>query len=128
MAFAISLVDLAPCKGKDIIEKLAVHLGEGVSGLLIEAARKGRVGFEVVADVGAATLHKVTRELTPDSLAARAIEISWQVGEFLIEETQQLSKCFLVSAVRRCGDEHKMARPVSRHSSQQLEPLLSSTA
>src|SRR5439155_4369577 len=77
--------DIVPGEGEDIVEERTIGVTEGIGGLLVLALGKGRVGFQVVADVCAPTLDQVPRELTAYALAFRSVEVRGEVGKLRIE-------------------------------------------
>ena len=95
-------------EGEDVVEECPVVLAEAVCGLLVLALGEGGIGFQVMADVGAPPLHQMPRQLAADAFPLGAVKIGGQVGEVLVEQTQEGAEGILVAAVRRGGDEHEV--------------------
>ena len=97
--------DVFAREGHDVVEQLPVRWTETVGSFLVLALRKHRVSFEVAADVAPAALHEVTSKPPPGAFAPGTVQVCRQVGELLVEQAQQGTKCILVAAVRRCRNQ-----------------------
>src|SRR6185437_10043484 len=95
-----------------------------VGGFLFLSFRKRRRGIQVVFDVGAATLHEVTREALAYSFISWPGQIGWKVGEVGIEQCKKRTKGVFLAAVRGCRDQDQMSARIGCQPAQKFAALM----
>ena len=115
-------------EGKDVVEQAPVTGTEAVVGFLVLALGEHRVGFQVMPDVAAATLHEVSRKPAANAFTPGPVQVRRQVGEVPVEQPQQRAERLLVTAVRRRSHQEDVSSRIGRHAAQQIVTLLAPPA
>ena len=95
--------------GEDVAEHVAVAGRQLVGGLGVAPRRERGVGFEVVADVGAAALDEVLGEAFAVVAVGVAGQLVGQRQELVVEQAEQAAERALLAGVRRGGHQHEVA-------------------
>ena len=104
-------------------------LGRELVGLLaLRSLRKGRIGVEIAANIGAPPLHEVGSQPAALLFVLFARQIFRQLREIPIQESQQRAKGLFFAAMRGSGDQYQVAVPLLRKAGDELVALVPSAA
>ena len=111
-----------------LLEERLVSGAEFVVRFRVLALRKRRIALKKVAQIGAAALDEMCGEPAAVDRLVRAAEVVRQIFEVGREQSEQGTERAFVAAVRRGGDEHKMALRLFGELRQKFVPLMSGAA